>query len=146
MITECLFRVTFWWTIENGMLVWYSEIWSVINRTAVMCCSTQQKQKSRVPAAQGCRLLGLRQSRNVTQPQPMEAHTLTRIETYQLHCCFGVETQRACIWWNLGSTCLHTAACGKIISLLRLSWGKRGTVRFIGASTYTTTMVYPPLT
>lgn len=109
-------------SFKNGILVWYSEIWFVINRIAVMCCSTQQKQKSRVPAAQGSRLPGLRQSRNVTQPQPMEAHTLTRIETYQLHCCFGVETQRTCIWWNLGITCLHTAACGRIISLLRLSW------------------------
>ncbi len=34
--------------------------------------------------------------------QPVEAHTLIRVETYQLHCCGRAETDRTPIWWNLG--------------------------------------------
>ncbi len=44
----------------------------------------------------------LNSSRNATQSQPVEAHILTRVETIQLRCRTGAQTQRTRIWWNLG--------------------------------------------
>ncbi len=51
------------------------------------------------------------QSWNATQPQPVEAHTLTRTETNQLRCRSGAQTQCTRIWWNFGVTSVSVSLC-----------------------------------
>ncbi len=62
----------------------------------------RQKKKPCVSATEGSGSPEQWWSRNATQPQLLEAHTLTRIEMNQLHCRTGVQTQRTSIWQNSG--------------------------------------------
>ncbi len=90
-----------------------SDFLSCLTCSALNCCVVfhlhhhWQKHKPCVSAADGSGSPEQRRGGNTTQPQPLEAHTLTRIEMYQLHCCSGAETQHTCIQWNLGAS-LHS--------------------------------------
>ncbi len=89
---------------NNPMLMLYLCLISCPTRSALcwiaaLCSVIWQKQKPCVSAAEGTP--ELRWSRNATQLQPVAAHTLTRIETYQLRCRSRAETQRTRIRWNL---------------------------------------------
>ncbi len=69
-------------------------IYSVLN----CCVVLRHPAKNRSPAYLLQRALDHRSCDRVGM-QPVEAHTLTRIETYQLHCRSGVETHGTHIWW-----------------------------------------------
>ncbi len=90
-----------------------SDFLSCLTCSALNCCVVfhlhhqWQKHKPCISATDGSGSPEQRRGGNTTQPQPLEAHTLTRIETYQLHCRSGAETQHTCIWWNLGAS-LHS--------------------------------------
>ncbi len=85
---------------------------------AALCYIVRQKQKPCVSAAEGSGLPELRRSRDAAQPQQVEAHTLTRIETYQLHCRSRAEMHcKVHMWLNLGVNDMVSDLCTDWLTL-----------------------------
>ncbi len=92
------------WNLLDVLMLTSCPTQSALCWIAALCYVPWQKQKPCVSAAEGSTSPELWRSKNVTQPQSVDAHTLTGIKTNQLRWRSGAETHHTHIWWNLGVT------------------------------------------